>query len=231
MASKLKAPRGTFDILPAEARRRGRIEQVAGALFARAGYGRIETPTFEETEVFARGVGGSSDIVRKEMYSFADKGGRELTLRPEGTAAVCRAYVEHGMQREAQPSKLWYLSSFFRHERPQAGRYRQFWQVGAEAIGSESPLVDAESIGLLDELLRRLEVPGIRLRLGSLGSSASRTGYRSELVAYLRRNQADLSPEVAQRIDDNPLRAFDADDPATRAVMAGAPQMLDHLDA
>ena len=229
MAERLKAPRGTFDILPGSARRRDRVEQAARERFTRAGFGRIETPAFEETEVFARGVGGSTDIVRKEMYSFADKGGRELTLRPEGTAAVCRAFVEHGMSRQALPVKLWYVSAFFRHERPQAGRYRQFWQVGAEAIGSESPLVDAESIGLLHGLLDDLGVPGVRLRLGSLGSPATRAEYRAELIAHLERHDAELSTEVRERYRENPLRAFDSDDPATRAVMESAPRLLDRL--
>ena len=139
-----------------------------------AGYRRIETPTFEATELFARGVGESTDIVQKEMYTFEDAGGRSLTLRPEGTAPVCRAYLEHGMHKLPQPVKLWYLSSFFRQEKPQAGRFRQFWQVGAEAIGSDDPAVDAESIVLLHTLLGELDVRGVRLRLGSLGTPATR---------------------------------------------------------
>src|SRR5438874_2890910 len=143
MSSRFQAPKGTFDVLPGEAASRARIEAIARELFERAGYGRIETPTFEDTELFARGIGASTDIVRKEMFTFEDQGGRSITLRPEGTAPICRAYVEHGMHRLPQPVKLWYLGAFFRHERPQAGRFRQFHQVGAEAIGSDSPLVDA----------------------------------------------------------------------------------------
>ena len=134
--AKIKAPRGTFDVLGEQVPARLAIETRARAILGGAGYERIETPTFEATELFARGVGASTDIVSKEMFTFADAAGRSLTLRPEGTAPVCRAYVEHGMHKRRQPVKLWYLSSFFRHERAQAGRYRQFWQVGAEALGS-----------------------------------------------------------------------------------------------
>jgi histidyl-tRNA synthetase len=198
-------------------------------VFSRAGYGRIETPAFEETDLFARGVGASTDIVQKEMFSFTDQGGRELTLRPEGTAPICRAYVEHGMHKLAQPVKLWYQGPYFRHERPQAGRFRQFNQIGAEAIGTDDPLADAESIMLLDEIIRSVEVPGVALRLGSLGSPESRAEYREELIAYLRANEADLSDDVRARIDQNPLRAFDSDDEGTQRVMAGAPTILDRL--
>ena len=152
---------------------RDALEATARRILERAGYERIETPAFEPTELFARGVGASTDIVRKEMYSFEDAGGRSLTLRPEGTAPVCRAYMEHGMHKRPQPVKLWYLSSFFRAEQPQKGRYRQFWQLGAEAIGSDDPAVDAELIVLLAELLEELGAQGIRLRIGSLGTPAA----------------------------------------------------------
>src|SRR5215204_4580036 len=172
---------------------RGRIEETAATVFARAGYEPIATPSFEDTELFERGVGHSTDIVRKEMFTFEDKGGRSLTLRPEGTAPICRAYVEHGMHKLPQPVKLWYLSSFFRYERAQAGRYRQFWQIGAEAIGSDDPAVDAELITLLASLLARAEVTGVRLRLASLGSPAGRAAYREQLQAYLRANEDQLS--------------------------------------
>ena len=149
----IQAPRGTFDVLPESAARRAVLEAQAERILGAAGYRRIETPTFEATELFARGVGEATDIVQKEMYTFDDGGGRSLTLRPEGTAPVCRAYLEHGMHKLPQPVKLWYLSSFFRAEAPQRGRYRQFWQVGAEAIGSDAPETDAELIVLLAELL------------------------------------------------------------------------------
>jgi histidyl-tRNA synthetase len=230
-APKLKAPRGTYDVLGEQAHERVTLEARARALLEGAGYERIETPTFEATELFARGVGESTDIVRKEMFTFHDASERSLTLRPEGTAPVCRAYVEHGMHKRRQPVKLWYLSSFFRHERAQAGRYRQFWQVGAEAIGSEDPAVDAESIALLAALLDQMGVREVRLRLSSLGSPEARVEYRERLQAYLREHEAELSEDVRARIELNPLRAFDAEHEGTRRVMADAPRLLDQLDA
>ena len=231
MANRFQAPKGTFDILPGDATARERVDRAARELFERAGYARIETPIFEDTELFARAVGGSTDIVRKEMFSFDDLGERSVTLRPEGTAPIARAYLEHGMQKLPQPVKLWHLGPYFRHERPQAGRFRQFNQLGAEAIGSDSPLVDAELIMLLDELLRALEVPALRLRLGSLGSPEARASYRQELAAYLREHLDQLAKDVRERIEENPLRAFDSKDEGTRAVMAEAPTMLERLDA
>ncbi len=228
-APKLKAPRGTHDVLGEQASARARIETRARALLEGAGYERIETPTFEATELFARGVGASTDIVQKEMYTFADGSDRSLTLRPEGTAPVCRAYVEHGMHKLRQPVKLWYLSSFFRYERAQAGRQRQFWQVGAEALGSDEPAVDAESIVLLSTLLDEIGVKEVRLRLSSLGGPEARERYREQLQAHLRAHAGDLAPEVRERIDLNPLRAFDSEHPGTRATMATAPQLLAYL--
>jgi histidyl-tRNA synthetase len=230
VASKYQAPRGTFDVLPENARARARVEAAASRIFARAGYGRIATPAFEDTELFERGVGRSTDIVRKEMFTFEDKGGRSITLRPEGTAPICRAYLEHGMQKLAQPVRLAYSGPFFRHERPQAGRYRQFHQIGAEAIGSDSPLADAESIGLLAELLTELGVPGVELRLGSLGSLEARRAYLDELKAHLHANEGELSEDVRERIDVNPLRAFDSDHEGTRGVMEGAPTIVERLE-
>jgi histidyl-tRNA synthetase len=228
-APKLKAPRGTHDVWGEQASARARIEARARALLEGAGYERIETPTFEATELFARGVGASTDIVQKEMYTFTDGSARSLTLRPEGTAPVCRAYVEHGMHKLRQPVKLWYLSSFYRYERAQAGRQRQFWQVGAEALGSEEPAVDAESIVLLSTLLDELGVKEVRLRLSSLGGPEARERYREQLQAHLRAHAEDLAPEVRERIDLNPLRAFDSEHPGTRATMATAPRLLAYL--
>jgi histidyl-tRNA synthetase len=193
MASKYQAPRGTFDILPAQGRARARLERAAAEIFARAGYEPIATPAFEDTALFERGVGRSTDIVRKEMFTFEDKGERSLTLRPEGTASICRAYLEHGMHKLAQPVKLSYLGPFFRHERPQAGRYRQFHQLGIECIGSDSPLADAEVIMLLSDLLAELGVPGVELRLGSLGSFETRRAYLEDLKAHLHANEGELS--------------------------------------
>ncbi|MGH2852210.1 MAG: histidine--tRNA ligase, partial [Solirubrobacteraceae bacterium] len=227
----LTAPRGTFDILPEQAAARALLESSARELFEPAGYGRIETPAFEATELFARGVGEATDIVQKEMYSFDDGGGRSLTLRPEGTAPVCRAYLEHGMHKLPAPVRLYYLSSFFRAERPQKGRYRQFWQIGIEALGSDDPAVDAEAITLLDALLARLGASGVRLRLSSLASPATRAAYREELGAYLRAHADRLAPAVRARIELNPLRAFDSDDAGTREVTRDAPKLLDRLDA
>jgi histidyl-tRNA synthetase len=230
MAERFKAPRGTFDVLPEQEPLRRRIHDAARRALEAAGYGRIETPIFEDTELFARGVGESTDIVQKEMFTFEDQGGRSLTLRPEATASICRAYLEHGMHKLAQPVKLWTNGPFFRHERPQAGRFRQFSQIDAEAIGSDSPLVDAELILLAGDTLAELGVPGVRLRLSSLGSPAARSAYLDELRRYLRSRQGELSEEVRNRIDANPLRAFDADHEGTRRAMEEAPRLLDRLD-
>jgi len=228
--SVIQAPKGTFDVLPADTARRAVLQAHAERILGAAGYRRIETPTFEATELFARGVGTATDIVQKEMYSFDDGGGRSLTLRPEGTAPVCRAYLEHGMHKLPQPVKFWYLSSFFRAEAPQRGRYRQFWQVGAETVGSAAPEADAELILLLADLLEAMGVHDPRLRISSLGTPNTRAAYREELTAFLRAHEEGLSPEVVSRIDLNPLRAFDADDPRTRETMRDAPTLLARLE-
>ncbi|MDQ6805906.1 MAG: histidine--tRNA ligase [Actinomycetota bacterium] len=225
----IQAPRGTFDVLPDDAARREVVEAHARRILGAAGFHRIETPALEATELFARGVGETTDIVQKEMYTFDDGSGRSLTLRPEGTAPVCRAYLEHGMHKLPQPVKLWYLSSFFRYEAPQSGRYRQFWQVGAETIGVREPAADAELILLLADLLDAMGVRERRLRLSSLGTPETRAEYRDELQRYLHAREDELSGEVRGRIDANPLRAFDSSHPGTRAVMAGAPVLLDRL--
>jgi histidyl-tRNA synthetase len=196
-----------------------------------AGYGYVETPIFEDTELFARGVGESTDIVQKEMFTFEDMGGRSLTLRPEGTAPICRAYVERGMHKRPQPVRLWYWGPFFRHEAPQAGRFRQFTQVGAEVLGSDDPAVDAEVIALLADLLREADARELRLRLSSLGTAETRREYSEELTSFLRGRADELAPDVQARIDTNPLRAFDSADAGTRTVMADAPTLLDRLAA
>ena len=229
MSDRIQAPRGTFDVLPEDAQARAAFEASAKTILERAGYERIETPTFEATQLFARGVGESTDVVQKEMYTFSEADGESFTLRPEGTAPVCRAYLEHGMHKLPQPVRLWYLSTFFRRERPQKGRYRQFWQIGIEAIGSDDPAVDAESILLLAEVLEAAKTRELRLRLSSLGTPETRAEYRDELQRYLRDNEDRLSPEVRDRIDLNPLRAFDADHPGTQEVMRAAPLLLDRL--
>jgi histidyl-tRNA synthetase len=226
---KLKAPRGTFDVLPEQGELRARVFAIADEVLGGAGYGIVETPIFESTELFARGVGETTDIVQKEMFTFEDQGGRSLTLRPEGTAPVVRAYLEHGMHKLPQPVKLRYAGPFFRHEAPQAGRYRQFAQIGAEAIGSDDPVVDAEIITLLDEMLRRAGSKSLRLRIGSLGTPDARREYSDELRSYLRSRSGELSDEVRSRIDANPLRAFDSDHRGTQAVMERAPLLLDRI--
>ncbi|GAC1528334.1 MAG: histidine--tRNA ligase [Thermoleophilaceae bacterium] len=226
---KLKAPRGTFDVLPDAGRARLELMGRFAETFARFGYGPAETPIFESTELFARGVGETTDIVQKEMFTFEDQGGRSMTLRPEGTAGVARAYIEHGMHRLPQPVKLWYWGPFFRYEAPQAGRFRQFNQVGAEAIGSDDPSLDVEVILLLAELLRAAGVESARLRLSSLGTPETRSAYSQALRDYLRPREEQLAPDVRARLDQNPLRAFDSEHAGTRAALEGAPKLLDSL--
>jgi histidyl-tRNA synthetase len=225
----IAAPRGTFDVLPGEGRARRTLDRLAEEVLERAGYAYAETPMFENTELFARGVGEATDIVQKEMFSFEDMGGRSLTLRPEGTAGFCRAYVEHGMHKRPQPVKLWYQGPFFRHEAPQAGRYRQFSQIGAEALGSDDPALDAEAIVLLAELLHRAGVRQVRLRISSLGDATTRREYADDLRAHLRTREDQLSEDVRARLDANPLRAFDSAHPGTRAALADAPRLVDRL--
>ena len=224
-----RAPKGTRDVLPAEGRVRALIEGVASGVMASHGFGRVVTPTFEETEVFVRGVGTATDIVRKEMYTFDDRGGRSITLRPEGTAPVARAYAEHGMHKLPQPVKLWYLAPMFRYEAPQSGRFREHWQVGAEAFGSDDPLLDAEMIALLSEIYERLGVPGIRLRISSMGDPDGRGPYREKLLAHLAAHADSLPRDARERMDENPLRLFDMKDDAVQAAMADAPRLLDNL--
>jgi histidyl-tRNA synthetase len=223
------APKGTRDVLPAEGRLRQRVIDVARDAFERYAYSRIVTPTFEETEVFVRGVGTSTDVVRKEMYTFTDQGGRSLSLRPEGTAPVVRAFVQHGMHKLPLPVKLWYLAPMFRYEAPQAGRFREHWQIGAEAIGSADPLLDAEVIALLAGIYTRLGLSGLRLRLGSMGDAESRGPYRALLVEYLERHADALDTDALERMRVNPLRLFDTKNPRVAEVMVDAPKLLDHL--
>ena len=226
---KLQAPRGTVDVLPPDGRRRLDIVAIADDVLGRAGYEPMETPVFEDTELFARGVGESTDIVQKEMFTFEDKAGRSLTLRPEATAGICRAYIEHGMHKLPQPVKVWHAGPFFRHEAPQAGRFRQFTQIDAEAIGSDDPTLDAELILLLAEIFERAGTGPARLRLSSLGTPETRADYLEELKSFLRAREGELSEEVRARLEQNPLRAFDADHAGTRAVIAGAPRLIDRI--
>jgi histidyl-tRNA synthetase len=229
--ARLRTPIGTFDELPEHAALHDRVVQMARDIFTRAGHARIDTPAFESTELFVRGVGGSTDIVRKQMYYFADAGGRSLALRPEGTAAICRAYVQHGLHKRPAPSRFWFHGSYFRQETPQAGRFRQFTQLGVEVLGAVEPVIDAESIVLLTELIEAVGVRRYRLRLSSLGRPHTRQRYLEQLTCYLRAEQDRLSPEVRSRLHLNPLRAFDSHHAGTQAVMRYAPRLLDHLDA
>jgi len=224
-----RAPKGTYDLLPDEAARRDAMVSTAARLFATYGYRRIVTPEFEETGLFERGVGEATDIVRKEMYTFADKGARSLTLRPEGTAPICRAYVEHGLHKWPQPVKVWYYCPMFRYERPQAGRYREHYQFGVEAIGSAAPAVDAEVIALLAALFAELGVEGARLHMNSMGDPACRPAYLDKLRGYLRGREGELCGDCLERLDLNPLRTFDCKVVSCRAVLDEAPRLVEHL--
>lgn len=230
MPPRFQVPRGTYDLLPEDAALRQQIVGEARRLAEGAGFGQIDTPVFEDSDLFVRTVGEATDIVSKEMYTFEDRSGRSLTLRPEGTAPVCRAYVEHGMHKLPQPVKLWYQGPMFRYEAPQSGRFRQHSQVGVEAIGSDDPALDAELIDLLGHLYARLGVPGVRLHLTSIGSPESRAQYASELSDFLLASDV-FDAEQRARIELNPLRAFDWDAPEVRAVTEKAPKMLDRLSA
>ncbi len=222
-------PRGTRDILPPEGRLRDHVIDTARRVFTGYGYGHLQTPTFEETDVFVRGVGTSTDIVRKEMYTFTDGGGRSLTLRPEGTAPVMRAFVEHGMHKLQLPVKFWYLGAMFRYEAPQAGRYREHTQLGIEAIGSDDPLLDAEVIAVLADLYGALDVPGVSLKISSMGDPETREAYRPILMAYLEQHVDQLGSDERDRMRDNPLRLFDSKNPRVRQLMDQAPKIVEHL--
>ncbi|CAN5706202.1 histidine--tRNA ligase [soil metagenome] len=225
--SEFKAPKGVPDYLPPDSAQFVAIREGLLGAARRAGYGDIELPIFEDTAVFARGVGESTDVVSKEMYTFADRGERSVTLRPEGTAGVMRAVIEHGLDRGALPVKLCYSGPFFRYERPQAGRYRQLQQVGVEAIGVDDPALDAEVIAIADGGFRALGLDGFRLELTSLGDDTCRPAYRDLLQEFLF--TLDLDEATRARAQINPLRVLDDKRPEVRAMTADAPLMLDHL--
>lgn len=229
MTARFRAPKGTYDLLPPDSSRALAVREAMTSSVMRAGYDYVETPIFEDTELFTRGVGESTDVVTKEMYTFDDRGGRSITLRPEGTAPVVRAAIEGGLDRGQLPAKLYYSGSFFRYERPQAGRYRHFWQVGAEALGTEDPAVDAELIVLAMDAYTVLGLRDVRLLLNSLGCRECRPAYRAALQDYLR--QLDLDAETRQRIEVNPLRVLDDKRPEIQALLVGAPLVTDHLCA
>lgn len=223
----LQAPKGTFDWLPPRSERALAVREALTAPVRRAGYGYIETPVFEDTALFVRGVGESTDIVSKEMYTFEDKGGRSITLRPEGTAPVVRAVLQHGLHNGRLPVKLWYSGSQFRYERAQKGRYRHFWQVGAEALGAEDPALDAELILLAADGYAGLGLTGVRLLLNTLGDRECRPAYRAALQDFLR--GLDLDEPTRARIEINPLRVLDDKRPEVQAQLTGAPLVVDHL--
>ena len=226
---KIKAPRGTFDVLPAEQPLRESVVRAAESAAGRYGYGRITTPTFEDTALFARTSGEGSDIVRKEMYTFEDRAGRSLTLRPEGTAPVARAYVEHGLHREAQPVKTFYVGPMFRYATPQKGRYREFWHIGFEAMGSDDPALDAELVQLFVEIARGAAIEGPRLELNSIGDRECRPAYVERLRGFLRERWDDLDDDAREKAEASPLRVFDSKTPAVRRLLADAPKIADAL--
>ena len=227
--STIQAIRGTRDILPEEVGYWQRVEAVVREIFGRAAYQEIRTPIFEQTELFERGVGEATDIVSKEMYTFVDRGDRSLTLRPENTAGAVRAYIEHHLHAQGGVQRLWYLGPMFRYERPQAGRQRQFHQVGVELIGSPDPRADAEVIAIATDLLQALGLKDLRLEFNSIGDRHDRQQYRESLVAYLAPYKADLDPDSQDRLTRNPLRILDSKDAKTQSILQEAPSILDFL--
>ncbi len=225
------APRGMNDVLPGESRRWQAVEETARRVCRLYGYGEIRTPVVEHTEVFTRTVGEATDVVQKEMYTFQDKAGRWLTLRPEGTAPVARAYLQHGLDKGPQPFKVFYLGApMFRHERPQAGRYRQHYQFGVEALGTLDPALDAEIILLVHHFLSELGLGSLRVHLNSIGDERCRPAYREKLRDFLRPRLEELCPDCrGHRFEKNPLRILDCKVRTCRAVVREAPRLLDHL--
>jgi histidyl-tRNA synthetase len=226
-----RAPKGTADMLPDAARVWEHLLLVAQRLFARYGYEPVYTPIFEHTDVFVRGIGEATDIVGKEMYTFLDKGGRSVTLRPEGTASVVRSALEHNLTSNSQTVKFYYSGPMFRYERPQAGRMRQFWQIGVEALGMPDPTLDAEVIAMLMEYFAAVGIPRDRMRLliNSMGDEKCRPAYRDTIAAFIREHAAGLCDECARRAETNPLRAFDCKNPVCRETMSTAPLLRDEL--
>ena len=227
--TRIEAPRGTHDVLPSEQPLWQKVTLEMERLCGLYGYRRIQTPVFEDTELFARTSGAGSDIVQKEMYTFVDRGGRSLTLRPEGTAPICRAYLEHGLYREPQPVKLYTLATMYRYAAPQRGRYREHSQLSLECIGSADPAVDAEVIQYYDTLLRNLGVTRYELQLNSIGDRNCRPAYVEKLNAWLDEHEGELDEEARQKRATNPLRVFDVKNERTRALLQDAPKIGDSL--
>jgi histidyl-tRNA synthetase len=237
--ARFQAPRGTRDLLPGEIERWQWVEAVARDVLDRYCYSEIRTPLFEDYELFARSSGEASEVVQKEMYRFKDQGDRDLALRPEGTAGVCRAYLEHGLASRGRVQRLWYMGPMFRYGRPQKGRYRQFWQIGAEIIGTPAPSADAEIIALFVDLFEAWGFEELVVSLNSLGTVESRQAYVDSLRAWLQPAATLLSPESQERLVRNPLRVLDSKHPTDLAILAGKqggldpsamPHMLDSLD-
>jgi histidyl-tRNA synthetase len=226
----IKSPRGTQDILYPNSELWQRIESYAIKIFGSAGFKEIRSPIFEATELFDRAVGEDSDIVNKEMYTFNDRSDRSLTLRPEGTASIVRAYIEHAMDREGKPQKLWYRGPMFRYERPQTGRYRQFHQIGIEAIGAKAPYIDIELIQLGKQFLQELGLNEITLYINSLGNQASRTNYINALKSFLEDLQDSVCEDCQRRFKQNPLRCLDCKIPGDQELYKDAPKISDYLD-
>lgn len=229
MSKQVTAPKGTKDILPADAERWQHVEHEARDLFRRYRYQEIRTPIFEQIQLFQRGIGEATDIVGKEMYTFADKKGLEMALRPEGTAGTVRAYIEHKLYAQPAPQKLWYAGPMFRYEAPQAGRQRQFNQLGVECYGSADPRWDAEVMVLAADLLQRLGLPELELQINSVGDETCRPVYRQALQNYLRAHQDELCENCRDRTEKNPLRVLDCKVPKCQPVIAAAPALDAYL--
>lgn len=229
LAEKYRAPRGTHDILPKESAKWQYIETTALSVARIFGFSEIRVPTFEHTELFTRSVGDTTDVVQKEMYTFSDKGGRSLTLRPEGTAGVVRSAVENGLLAEALPLKVCYITSCFRYEKPQSGRLREFHQFGVEMFGAPQPSADAQVIMLAHSLLQQLGVTGTELHLNSIGCPDCRAEYHRELKQYFTARLDDLCETCHERLEKNPMRILDCKSPVCHEISAGAPKMLDYL--
>ncbi|HUL18416.1 MAG TPA: histidine--tRNA ligase [Steroidobacteraceae bacterium] len=225
----MQAARGMNDVLPAEIGYWQRLEETARDLLSTYGYAELRVPVVEHTELFARAIGEHTDVVEKEMFTFIDRGGESLTLRPEATAGVARALIANGMLR-GQRHKLWTSGPMFRHEKPQKGRYRQFYQIDVEAIGYSGPDVDAELIALSARLWRRLGISRVRLEINSLGTPASRARYREHLVEYFRAHESRLDADSQRRLETNPLRILDSKNPEMQSLIGNAPLLTEHLD-
>ena len=229
---KLQKPKGTQDILPQESAKWQYVEDFARKTFKKYNYGEIRTPIFEHYEVISRSVGDTTDIVTKEMYDFYDKGDRHITLRPEGTAPVVRSYVENKLfaPEVQKPVKVYYMGSMFRYERPQAGRLREFHQIGAECFGSSNPATDVEMIAMAAQFFKDIGITNVSLELNSLGNPESRAAYRQALIDYLTPLKPSLSADSQRRLEENPLRVLDSKELEDKAAVEGAPSILDYLD-